>query len=228
MFTSALPTLRQLPHVVGTAGPQLQGSDRTLAPPAGTMPSMAPYRKSLMIIRSTAAVKFETHWEKWPELSNRQLIRPAHSCRLNVTMFAKDQELTSTEESQRSDSVSPSITVDSPPQSESTHRPSRDGSYPAMLFKSCCRLNHSCFPNAGGHLPCGVATLSWKRHQVCTRHWLVRHCRPLGLRCVTRIRPEASVECTTVPHVGHACEYVRPASRPLATRNCLPQPLPRR
>eukprot|EP00435_Cladocopium_sp_Y103_P031408 s420_g7.t4 len=34
-----------------------------------------------------------------------------------------------------------------------THRPSRDGSYPAMLFKSCCRLNHSCFPNAGGHLP---------------------------------------------------------------------------
>ena len=28
---------------------------------------------------------------------------------------------------------------------------------------------------------------------------------------------EAGVECTTVPHVGHACEYVRPASRPLAT-----------
>ncbi|CAL1138230.1 unnamed protein product [Cladocopium goreaui] len=97
-----------------------RGTDRTLAPPTGTMPSMAPYRKSLMIIRSTAAVKFETHWEKWPELSNRQLIRPAHSCRLNVTMFAKDQEPTSTEESQRSDSVSPSITVDSPPQSEST------------------------------------------------------------------------------------------------------------
>ena len=33
MFTSALPTLRQalrqLPHAVGTAGPQLQGSERT-------------------------------------------------------------------------------------------------------------------------------------------------------------------------------------------------------
>ena len=71
-----------------------------------------------------------------------------------------------------------------------------------------CRFRKHC-----GALPCGVATLSWKRHQVCTRHWLVRHCRPLGLRCVTRIRPEASVECTTVPHVGHACEYVRPASR---------------
>ena len=54
-----------------------------------------------------------------------------------------------------------------------------------------------------------MATLSWKLHQVCTRHWLVRHCRPLGFQCVTRIRPEASVECTTVPHVGHACEYVQ-------------------
>ena len=33
IFTSALPTLRQalhqLPHAVGTTGPQLQGSDRT-------------------------------------------------------------------------------------------------------------------------------------------------------------------------------------------------------
>ena len=34
MFTSALPTLRQalrqLPHAVGTAGPQLQGAERTV------------------------------------------------------------------------------------------------------------------------------------------------------------------------------------------------------
>ena len=29
MSTSALPTLRQLPHAVGTAGPQLQVSERT-------------------------------------------------------------------------------------------------------------------------------------------------------------------------------------------------------
>ena len=52
-----------------------------------------------------------------------------------------------------------------------------------------CRFRKQC-----GALPCCVATLSWKLHQVCTRHWLVRHCRPLGLRCVTRIRPEASVK----------------------------------
>ncbi len=36
-----------------------------------------------------------------------------------------------------------------------THRPCSDGSYPGMLFKSVCRFNHSCFPNAGGHLPGG-------------------------------------------------------------------------
>ena len=65
-------------------------------------------------------------------------------------------------------------------------------------------------------------------HQLFTRHWSVRHCLPLGLRCVIWIRPEACVECTTVPHVGHVCECARLASRPLATRNCLPQPPPRR
>ena len=65
-------------------------------------------------------------------------------------------------------------------------------------------------------------------HQLFTRHWSVRHCLPLGLRCVIWIRPEACVECTTVPHVGHVCECTRLASRPLATRNCLPQPPPRR
>ena len=48
MFTSALPTLRQalrqLPHAVGTAGPQLQGPEgtghrwtRTDGPEAGTV-----------------------------------------------------------------------------------------------------------------------------------------------------------------------------------------------
>ena len=40
MSTSALPTLRQalrqLPHAVGIAGPQLQGSERTGRPQPGT------------------------------------------------------------------------------------------------------------------------------------------------------------------------------------------------
>ena len=64
--------------------------------------------------------------------------------------------------------------------------------------------------------------------QFCTVHRSVRHCFPLGVRCVIWIWPETFVECTTVPHVGHVCACVRPASTPFATRNSLPQPSPRR
>ena len=111
-----------------------RGTDRTLAPPAGTVPRLAPFRKALMIIRSTGEVKFETNWEKWSELSNRQLIRPAHSCRLNVTLFAKDQEPVPTGEPQSSQSALPESPatrdhVDSLPQSESTTRD--DDAHPA-------------------------------------------------------------------------------------------------
>ena len=104
-----------------------RGTDRTLAPPVGTVPRLTPFRKALMIIRSTGEVKFETHWEKWQDLSNRQLIRPAHSCRLNVTMFARDREPVMTGDSQSSQSVQPDVPVagepvDSLPQSQDTTR----------------------------------------------------------------------------------------------------------
>ena len=88
-----------------------RGTDRTLAPPVGTVPRLTPFRKALMIIRSTGEVKFETHLEKWQDLSNRQLIRPAHSCRLNVTMFARDREPVMTGDSQSSQSVQPDVPV---------------------------------------------------------------------------------------------------------------------
>ena len=69
-----------------------RGTDRTLSLPKNTDKTSAPYRKALMILRSNNTVMFEKHWEQWSELSNRQMIRPAHSCRLNVTMFAKEFE----------------------------------------------------------------------------------------------------------------------------------------
>ena len=69
-----------------------RGTDRTLSLPKDSDKSSAPYRKALMILRSSNNVMFERHWEQWSELSNRQMIRPAHSCRLNVTMFAKEIE----------------------------------------------------------------------------------------------------------------------------------------
>ena len=67
-----------------------RGTDRTLGPPPNMMPQEAPYRRSLMVIRSTGKVAVEKHWERWDQLSKRQLIRPAHACRLNVTMFGID------------------------------------------------------------------------------------------------------------------------------------------
>jgi len=67
-----------------------RGTDRTMGPPENMDPLEAPSRKSFMIQRSTGDIKFEKDWEKWVHLSKRQLIRPSHACRINVTMFARD------------------------------------------------------------------------------------------------------------------------------------------
>lgn len=67
-----------------------RGTDRTLGPPPEMLPQEAPYRRSLMVIRSTGKVTVEKHWERWDQLSKRQLIRPAHACRLNITIFATE------------------------------------------------------------------------------------------------------------------------------------------
>ena len=47
-----------------------------------------------------------------------------------------------------------------------TFRPCKDGSYPAMLFRACSRFNHSCFPNAGGHLSPGELSESVSKYEV--------------------------------------------------------------
>ena len=66
-----------------------RGTDRTIAPPKDMHPMEAPFRKMLMLGR-TGEIKHEVHWEKWVDLSKRQLVRPSHSCRVNITVFAKD------------------------------------------------------------------------------------------------------------------------------------------
>ena len=71
-----------------------RGTDRTMGPPSHLDPREAPFRKSLMILRPSGQVAHEKHWERWQDLSHRQLIRPAHACRLNVTIFGYDKELT--------------------------------------------------------------------------------------------------------------------------------------
>ena len=48
----------------------------------------APYRRAIMKLRSSGKVTMDTNWEKFDELSNRQLIRKFHPCRVLITVFA--------------------------------------------------------------------------------------------------------------------------------------------
>lgn len=45
-----------------------------------------------MVARPSGEVQVEANWENWSMLSKRQLIRPSHACRLNITMFARNHE----------------------------------------------------------------------------------------------------------------------------------------
>ena len=68
-----------------------RGTDRTMPPPTHVHAEEAPFRKTLMILRPSGQVAYEANWEKWNQLSHRQLIRPAHACKLNITMFAQER-----------------------------------------------------------------------------------------------------------------------------------------
>ena len=74
-----------------------RGTDRTLAPPQHMLPAEAPYRRRIMIIRHTEEIKYEANWERWDQLSQRQLVRPAHPCKINVTVFGRDRSRNSSE-----------------------------------------------------------------------------------------------------------------------------------
>ena len=65
-----------------------RGTNRTLAPPENVSKGEATYRRSIFIERSTGMMKAEDDWELWENLAKRQLIRPSHACRLNITVFA--------------------------------------------------------------------------------------------------------------------------------------------
>ena len=54
-----------------------RGTDRTMSPPTHVHQDEAPYRKTSMILRPSGQVAYEVNWEKWNQLSHRQLIRPA-------------------------------------------------------------------------------------------------------------------------------------------------------
>lgn len=84
-----------------------RGTDRTLGHPTGMLAQEAPHRRSLMVMRNTGQVAVEGHWEQWNQLSKRQFIRPAHACRINITMFGQDHP--SSQEPSSSSSQKPTV-----------------------------------------------------------------------------------------------------------------------
>ena len=69
-----------------------RGTDRTIGPPPDLRKDEAPYRRAILRLRGNGEAKLERHWERWDVLSNRQLIRPAHACRINITVFARNHQ----------------------------------------------------------------------------------------------------------------------------------------
>ena len=64
-----------------------RGTDRTLGPPKNVTRETGPYRRSIILHRQDGKVYVEKNWEHWKNLAQRQIIRPAHACRINITVF---------------------------------------------------------------------------------------------------------------------------------------------
>ena len=65
-----------------------KGTDRRWGPPQSINPEEAPFRRSIMKLRSNLQVTIDPKWEQYNLLSNRQIIRKSPACRVNITMFA--------------------------------------------------------------------------------------------------------------------------------------------
>ena len=67
-----------------------RGASRTLAPPEHLLKGMAPFRRCVYTERGSGELRAEEGWEPWEELAKRNLIRPSHNTRINLTMFANE------------------------------------------------------------------------------------------------------------------------------------------
>ena len=65
-----------------------KGTERTMGPPNDLNCREAPFRRSIMKLRSNGKVTMDADWERYDVLSNRQTIRKSHPCRVNITVFA--------------------------------------------------------------------------------------------------------------------------------------------
>ena len=66
-----------------------RGSSRTIAPPETLIRGEAPWRRAIFTERGSGNIKAEEEWEMWETLAKRNLIRPSHPSRLNITVFAR-------------------------------------------------------------------------------------------------------------------------------------------
>ena len=66
-----------------------RGSSRTIAPPDAMIKGEAPWRRAIFTERGSGDIRAEEEWEMWETLAKRNLIRPSHPCRLNITVFAE-------------------------------------------------------------------------------------------------------------------------------------------
>ena len=64
-----------------------KGTERTMAPPNNLTSKEAPFRRSIMKLRSTGKITVDD-WEKYDELAKRKVIRKSQPCRVNITVFA--------------------------------------------------------------------------------------------------------------------------------------------
>ena len=121
-----------------------RGTNRTIAPPKTLMKGETPYRRCVFTDRESGTIKAEETWEAWEELSNRQLVRSSHPCRLNMTVFACNPEVPMATEASRIDAAVPPAensrttpTVETPNAEESKHSPAEDCASPnPMLTES--------------------------------------------------------------------------------------------
>lgn len=94
-----------------------KGTDRRFEPPSDINPEEAPYRRSIIRLRKDQQIILDPAWEKYDNLSKRQIIRQSPACRVNITMFAAVKA---------EDQQSPMPSSETVPEAESPDQPAAD------------------------------------------------------------------------------------------------------
>ena len=109
-----------------------RGTDRALGPNCNLIAGEAPYRRCAFVHRTTGEINIEDHWEKWDQLSQRQINRPNHPCKLNMTVFARNPDEKFVEPTgmpglrEPIESISPTEQLSQSPDSAETESPSTE------------------------------------------------------------------------------------------------------